>query len=205
MSYAQRRMSTDADLRSSGASLCMREITLRRIPAESASLKTRPPVACDLASVPMTHSTMSWHGQAEQPMMPRGRSVCAVVPDTQGPSPWTRLAGRVWFAAVWPQSMYSGTSPRLCGKPVWWAPRHGGVAGSGQVRVCELGKGALASELASLKRLQRRRGGALAPLRTSPKRRQNPIVSRAKVGFIFRHTKPTVPVRGQAQLYVINL
>ena len=164
---AQRRMGTDADLRSSGASLCMREITLRRIPAESASLKTRPPVACDLASVPMTHSTMSWHGQAEQPMMPRGRSVCAGVPDSQGSSPWTRLAGRVWFAAVWPQSMYSGTSPRLCGKPVWWAPRHGGVAGSGQARVCALGIGPLGSEPVGLKRMQRRRGGALAPLRTS--------------------------------------
>eukprot|EP00964_Phaeocystis_antarctica_P057117 scaffold33757_cov39-Phaeocystis_antarctica.AAC.1 len=28
-------------------------------PAESASLKTRPPVACDLASVPMTQITSS--------------------------------------------------------------------------------------------------------------------------------------------------
>eukprot|EP00964_Phaeocystis_antarctica_P148924 scaffold115909_cov40-Phaeocystis_antarctica.AAC.1 len=110
---------------------------------------------------------MSWQDQAEQPMMPRGRSVCAGVPDSQGSSPWTRLAGRVWFAAVWPQSMYSGTSPRLCGKPVWWAPRHGGVAGSGQARVCAAGIGLLGSEPVGLKRMQRRRGGALAPLRTS--------------------------------------
>eukprot|EP00964_Phaeocystis_antarctica_P164520 scaffold142801_cov163-Phaeocystis_antarctica.AAC.1 len=50
---------------------------------------------------------MSWHGQAEQPMMPRDRSVCAVVPDAQGPSPWTRLARRVWIAAVWPRSMHA--------------------------------------------------------------------------------------------------
>jgi len=39
-------MGTDADLRSSGASLhAMDKVTLRRILAESASLKTRPPVA----------------------------------------------------------------------------------------------------------------------------------------------------------------
>ena len=70
-------------------------------------------------------------------------------------------------AAVWPQSMLSGSSPRLCGKPVWWAPQHDGVAGSGQVRVYAAGIGRLGSELASLKPMQRRRGGALAPRRTS--------------------------------------
>ena len=124
-------------------------------------------LVCDLTSVPAARATMSWQGQAEQPMMPRGRSVCAGVPDSQGSSPWTRLAGRVWFAAVWPQSMHSGASPRLYGKPVWWAPRHGSVAGSGQVRVCAAGIGPLESGLVSLKHMQRRRGGALAPLRTS--------------------------------------
>ena len=167
MFYAQRRMGTDADLRSSGASLCMRGITLRRISAESASLKTRPPVACDLASVPMTHSTMSWHGQAEQPMMLRGRSVLAGVPDAQGTQPWTRVARRVWYAAVWPQSRWSGSSRWPCGMLVWWAPRHDGVARLRQVRWCAAGIGTLGSELARLKRMQRRRGGALALLRTS--------------------------------------
>ena len=115
----QRKMGTDADLRSSGASPCTRRMASMCTPAESASLKTRPPVACDLASVPMTQSSMSLHGQAELPMMPRGQSVSAAVPDGQGPSPWTRVAGRVWFAAVWPRSMYWGSSPRPCGKPVW--------------------------------------------------------------------------------------
>ena len=88
-------------------------------PAESASLKTRPPVACDLAPIAVTQSMMSWHGQAEQPMMPRGRSVSAVVLDGRGPSPWTRVADRVWFAAVWPRLMYWGSSPRLRGMLVW--------------------------------------------------------------------------------------
>eukprot|EP00964_Phaeocystis_antarctica_P006649 scaffold3597_cov33-Phaeocystis_antarctica.AAC.1 len=36
--------------------------------------------------------TLSWHGQAEQPMMLRGRSVLAGVPDAQGTQPWTRVA-----------------------------------------------------------------------------------------------------------------
>eukprot|EP00964_Phaeocystis_antarctica_P023303 scaffold13042_cov36-Phaeocystis_antarctica.AAC.2 len=46
----------------------------------------------------MTPSTMSWHGQAEQSMMLRGRSVLAGVPDAQGTPPWTRVARRVWSA-----------------------------------------------------------------------------------------------------------
>ena len=71
------------------------------------------------------------------------------------------------FALVSEDLLHTGTSPRLCGKPVWWAPRHGGVAGSGQVRVFAAGIGPLGSEPVGLKRMQRRRGGALAPLRTS--------------------------------------
>ena len=115
----------------------------------------------------MAPSTMSWHGQAEQPMMLRGRSVLAGVPDAQGTQPWTRVARRVWSAAVWPQSMWSGSSRWPCGMLVWWAPRHDGVARPRQVRWCAAGIGTLGSELARLKRMQRRRGGALALLRTS--------------------------------------
>eukprot|EP00964_Phaeocystis_antarctica_P041356 scaffold23651_cov87-Phaeocystis_antarctica.AAC.1 len=50
------------------------------------------------------------------------------------------------FALVSEDLLHTGTSPRLCGKPVWWAPRHGGVAGSGQVRVFAAGIGPLGSE-----------------------------------------------------------
>eukprot|EP00964_Phaeocystis_antarctica_P125400 scaffold89047_cov55-Phaeocystis_antarctica.AAC.3 len=51
-------------------------------------LKTTAPLYAILhTSVPAARATMSWHGQAEQPMMPRGQSVCAGVPDSQGPSP----------------------------------------------------------------------------------------------------------------------
>ena len=52
---------------------------------ELASLHTHTPLACGLRSVSMTKSTMSWQGQAEQPMMLRGRSVSSTVPDVQGP------------------------------------------------------------------------------------------------------------------------
>ena len=91
---------SDADLRSTGASPCMRRVASTRVLAESASLSTRQPLACHLSSVSMTLSTMSWHGHAEQPMRPRSWSVPAGVPDAQGPSSWTRVARRVWFAAV---------------------------------------------------------------------------------------------------------
>ena len=125
------------------------------------------PLLRDLPSVPAAWPTTSWHGQAKQPMMLRGQSVSAGVSDAQIPSTWSSVGAKGAVAVVWPQSMLPGSSPWLCGKPVWWAPRHGGVAGPGQVRVCAAGIGRLGSELASLKPMQRRRGGALAPRRTS--------------------------------------
>ena len=99
--------------------------------------------------------------------MLRGQSVSASVTDAQGPSLWSSVGAKGAVASVWSQSMYSGISPRLCGKPVWWAPQHDGVAASGQVRVYAASIGPLGSELASLKSMQRRRGGALAPRQTS--------------------------------------
>ena len=152
---------------SRGASLCRQAATSTRLLTASPSLITRPPPCTRsyLGSCSSGNSELARPSRAADDACVR--SVCAGVPDSQGPSPWTRLAGRVWFAAVWPQSMHSGASPRLYGKPVWWAPRHGSVAGSGQVRVCAAGIGPLESGLVSLKRMQRRRGGALAPLRTS--------------------------------------
>eukprot|EP00964_Phaeocystis_antarctica_P144405 scaffold110189_cov30-Phaeocystis_antarctica.AAC.1 len=47
---AQHMMGTDANLRSSGASPCMRGMASVRVPAESVSLKTRPPPACHPAA-----------------------------------------------------------------------------------------------------------------------------------------------------------
>ena len=57
-------------------------------------------------------------------------------------------------AAVW--------QARLVGTAAWWC-----VAGPEQVRVYAASIGPLGSELASLKPMQRRRSGALAPRRTS--------------------------------------
>ena len=57
---------------------------------------------------------MSLQGQAEQPMVLRGRSVSSMVPDAPVPWPWTRAAGRVWFAAGRLGSKRSRTSAQLC-------------------------------------------------------------------------------------------
>ena len=66
-------------------------------------------------------------------MVQRDLSVLAGVTSASDTVLWTGVASRVWFAAVWPWSMWSGSSAQLCGMLVWWAPRHGGVANSGKV------------------------------------------------------------------------
>ena len=62
----------------------MRTTVVRGL-ADLASLHTRPPFDCGLRSVSMTKSTMSLQGQAEQPMVLRGRSVSSTVSNAQGP------------------------------------------------------------------------------------------------------------------------
>ena len=59
--------------------------TIVRALADLASLNTHPPFDCGLRSISMTRSTMSLQGQAEQPMVLRGRSVASTVPNAQGP------------------------------------------------------------------------------------------------------------------------
>ena len=107
---------------------------------ELASLHTHPPLACGLRSVSMTKSTMSLQGQAEQPMVLRGRSGSSMVPDAPVPEPWTRVAGRVWFAAGRLGSMRSRTSAQLCSM---LPGGHGGMAvwplqGSGSLLLAAL-------------------------------------------------------------------
>ena len=105
----------------------MRTTVVRGL-ADLATLNTRPPFDCGLRSVSMTKSTMSLQGQAEQPMMLRGRSMSSMVPDAPVPYSWTRAVGRVWFAGGRFGSKRTRTSAQLCGMLAWWAPRHGGVA-----------------------------------------------------------------------------
>ena len=62
----------------------MRTTVVRDL-ADLATLNTRPPFDCGLRSVSMTKSTMSLQGQAEQPMVLRGRSVSSTVPNAQRP------------------------------------------------------------------------------------------------------------------------
>ena len=130
-----------ASERSRGARLSTMRTTIVRVLADLASLRTHPPFACGLRSISMTRSTMSWQGQAEQPMMLRGRSVSSMVPDAPVPWPWTRAAGRVWFAAGWSGSKRSRTSAQLCSM---LPGGHGGMAvwpfqGSGGLLLAALG------------------------------------------------------------------
>ena len=109
------------------ASLCLVAAAFIRLPTASVPLNTRAPLVRDLTSVPAARPTMGWHGQAKQPMLQSALSVLAVVTDAQGALPWTEAATRVWVAAVWPRSMWSGSSAQLASKLVWRPPRHGGV------------------------------------------------------------------------------
>ena len=81
---SRRRMGTAEDLRSCGASVFMQATAFMGRPSGSASLTTRAharPLVRDHILVPAARATMSWHGQAKQPIMLRGRSVSAGVPD----------------------------------------------------------------------------------------------------------------------------
>ena len=74
-----------------------------------------------------------------------GREGSAVALDARQPSLWTSVADRVWLVAVQPRPMCSGSSPRPCGMPVWWAPRHGDVAEPMQIVPYAVGIGPLGS------------------------------------------------------------
>ena len=107
------------------ASLCLVAAACIRLPTVSVPLNTRAPLVRDLTSVPAARPTMGWHGQAKQPMLQSALSVLAVVTDAQEALHWTDAATRVWAAAVWPRSMWSGSSAQLASKLVWRPPRHG--------------------------------------------------------------------------------
>ena len=107
------------------AILCMESAAFVRLPTASVPLNTRAPLVRDLTSVPAARPTMGWHGQDKQPMLQSALSVLAVVTDAQKALPWTDAATRVWAAAVWPRSMWSGSSARLASKLVWWPPWYG--------------------------------------------------------------------------------
>ena len=76
-------------------------------------------------------------------------------------------ASKAWAAAVWPRSMWLGSSALLASKLVWRPPRHGGVAGPGKVRVSGADMDPLRSEEASLDRMQGRRSRPAAGGATS--------------------------------------
>ena len=74
---------------------------------------------------------MSWQGQAKQPIMLRGRSVSAGVPDAPGPSPWISQASRaglrccVVVVDVFGQLSAAMWQARLVGTPAWrFGPTH---------------------------------------------------------------------------------
>ena len=160
--------------RSSGARLSTMRTTIVRVLADLASLNTHPPFDCGLRSISMTRSTMSLQGQAEQPMVLRGRSVSSMVPDATVPWPWTRVAGRVWFAAGQSGSMRSRTSAQLCGMLAWWAPRHGGVALPRQWRPSAGHIGPLARGIRRFERVKGAGAGHSPRPATSPNSAENP-------------------------------
>ena len=85
---------------------------------------TRAPCArSDLGSCSSANDGLA--RQAKQPMLQSALSVLAVVTDAQEALPWTDAATRVWAAAVWRRSMWSGSSVQLASKLVWWPPWHG--------------------------------------------------------------------------------
>ena len=91
---------------SRGASLCRQATTSTRLSTAVSLFDQAPaPLVRDLTSVPAARATMSWHGQAKQPIMLRGQSVSASVPDAQGPSLWSSVGAKGAVAAVCPQSM----------------------------------------------------------------------------------------------------
>ena len=120
-----------------------------RLLTAPAPLNTRAPLVRDLTSVPAARPTRGWHGQAKQPLLQSALSVLAVVTDGKEALSWLDAASRVWVAAVWPRSVWSGSSAQLASELVWWPPRHGGVAVPGKVRVSGAGMDPLTSEEAS--------------------------------------------------------
>ena len=82
-----------ASERSRGARLSTMRTTIVRVLADLASLNPHPPFDCGLRSISMTRSTMSLQGQAEQPMVLRGRSVSSRFPTLNGLN-----LGRGWRA-----------------------------------------------------------------------------------------------------------
>ena len=155
--------------RSRGARLSTMRTTIVRVLADLASLNTHPPFDCGLRSISMTRSTMSLQGQAEQPMVLRGRSVSSMVPDATVPWPWTRVAGRVWFAAGQSGSMRSRTSAQLCGMLAWWAPRHAGVAVARQWKPSAGRTGPLTRGICRFERVKGAGAGHSPRPATSPK------------------------------------
>ena len=127
---------------------------------------TRAPCArSDLGSCSSANDGLA--RQAKQPMLQSALSVLAIVTDAQEAIYLKDAASRVWLAAVWPRSMWSGSSAQLASKLVWWPPRHGGVAVPGKVRVSGASMDPLRSEKASLDRMQGRRSRPAAGGATS--------------------------------------
>ena len=145
----------------------MQAAACTRLPTAPAPLNTRAPLVRDLNLVPAARPTRGWHGQAKQPLLQGALSVLAVVTDAQEALAWMDPASRVWIAAVWPRSMWSGSSAQLASKLVWRPPRYGGVAFPGKVRVSGAGMDALRSEEASLDCMQGRRSRPAAGGATS--------------------------------------
>ena len=132
---------------------------------------------------------MSWQGQAKQPIMLRGRSVSAGVPDAPGPSPWISQASRaglrccVVVVDVFGQLSAAMWQARLVGTPAWrFGPTH--VCQGVGCRYCDVsvpadGQGSCGRTLRrgirpALDTLLKRKGQGLGETSPAPGRRSRP-------------------------------
>ena len=166
----QRWRDTSEDLKPQIANLCMQVGASMPVPSDPAPLTARQPPAHELTSVPAARATRGLHCQAKQPMVQSALGVIAGVTSASDAVLSTRVASRVWLAAVWPWSMWSGSSAQLCGMLVWWAPRHGGVANSGQVWPSAGRTGPLVREYSRFERVNRAGAGHSPRPATAPNR-----------------------------------
>ena len=129
-----------------------------------------------------------------------------MVPDAPVPWPWTRVAGRVWFAAGRLGSMRSRTSAQPCSMLAWWAPRHGGVAVPRQWRPSDGRTWSLARGICRFERVKGAGAGHSPRPGTSPNSRKSavapPAPNRAHgaypaaEGQIPRAKRPVRPAEG---------
>ena len=164
----QRCRGTGEDFQSRSASLCIQVRAFLCMPSGYTSLATRPPPVTRsyLGSCSSGNDELARPSQAADDAA-RSERVCRCSRRSRTFTLEQRGCQGCGCSCVAAVDVVRQLSAAVWQARLVWAPRHGGVAGPEQVRVYAASIGPLGSELASLKPMQRRRSGALAPRRTS--------------------------------------